>query len=117
MISSIRLQSFKGHHDTTVPLGRLTVLVGPNGTGKTSVLQALRLIDELRRYEPESVLRGDMSPQDLLRRSQQGPITLAVEGTDNALPWKLALRFAAPASPDDPLILRTDWSYGKHASS
>ncbi len=41
MLTSIRLQDFKGHRDTLVPLGRFTLLVGPNGSGKTSVLDAL----------------------------------------------------------------------------
>lgn len=110
MITSIRLQSFKGHRDTTVPLGRLTVLVGPNGTGKTSVLQALRLISGLARNPAEHVLRGDMRPQDLLSRSQQGPITLAVEGMDNARPWKVALQFAEPDATHTGPLRRTDWS-------
>ncbi len=114
MITSIRLQSFKGHHDTTVPLGRLTVLVGPNGTGKTSVLQALGLIDRLMNDVPANVLRGDMNPQDLLRRAEQGPITLTAEGTDSALPWKIAIQFSAPEHQNRHQSLRVDWSYGSH---
>ena len=111
MITSIQLRSFKGHRDTTVPLGRLTVLVGPNGTGKTSVLQALSLMARLMSEEPAGVLRGDMSPQDLLRRSAKGPISLAVEGTDNALPWKTAMQFSEHQA------VRFDWSYGPHSAS
>ncbi|HEX8440083.1 AAA family ATPase [Archangium sp.] len=111
MITSIQLRSFKGHRDTTVPLGRLTVLVGPNGTGKTSVLQALSLLAKLVDDKPAKVLRDDMSPQDLLRRSEQGPITLAVEGTDNALPWKLAIQLSQPL-PGHHQGMRVDWSYG-----
>ncbi|EPX63890.1 hypothetical protein D187_005020 [Cystobacter fuscus DSM 2262] len=115
MITSIQLRRFKGHRDTTVSLGRLTVLVGPNGTGKTSVLQALSLNSKLMNNEPDHVLRGDMSPRDLLCRSEQGPVTLSVEGTDNARLWKLALQFAEPVLPDDPLSLRADWSYAGYA--
>ncbi|WPB77965.1 ATP-binding protein [Archangium violaceum] len=111
MITSIQLRSFKGHRDTTVPLGRLTVLVGPNGTGKTSVLQALNLMDRLMNEQPGAVLQDDMSPQDLLRRSEQRPITLAAEGTDDALPWKLAIQFSQPASGKHQEI-RVDWSHG-----
>jgi predicted ATPase len=47
MLTSIHLQNFKGHRDTTVPLGRMTVLVGPNGAGKTRVLQGLHLLTRL----------------------------------------------------------------------
>ncbi len=44
MIHSIRLQNFKGIRDVEVGLERLTVFVGPNGSGKTSILQGLELL-------------------------------------------------------------------------
>lgn len=44
MIDHVTLSNFKSHETTTLDLSRLTVLVGPNGSGKTSVLQALHLM-------------------------------------------------------------------------
>lgn len=44
MIDELHLQRFKGHRDTTVHLGRMTLLVGPNGSGKTSALEALEAL-------------------------------------------------------------------------
>ena len=41
MITSVQLQNFKNHRSTNISLGRINVLVGPNASGKTSVLQAL----------------------------------------------------------------------------
>jgi len=112
MITSLQLRRFKGHRDTTVPLGRLTVLVGPNGAGKTSVLQALGLLSRLMENKPADVLQGEFSPQDLLRRSEQAPITLSMEGMDDARPWKLSLHFS-PEPPGDRQGLKIDWSYGQ----
>ena len=43
MIESIEFKNFKVLRDTTLPLGRCNILVGPNGSGKTTVLQALEL--------------------------------------------------------------------------
>ncbi len=43
MIESIQFQNFKALRDTTLPLGPCTVLVGPNGSGKTTVLQAIEI--------------------------------------------------------------------------
>ncbi len=40
MLNKIQLINFKIHEDTTVNLSPFTLLVGPNGCGKTSVLQA-----------------------------------------------------------------------------
>lgn len=42
MIERIELTNFKTHAHTVVELERLTVLVGPNSSGKTSVLEGLR---------------------------------------------------------------------------
>ncbi len=44
MIQTLRLQNFKGIRDVEVGLERLTVFVGPNGSGKTSLLQGLELM-------------------------------------------------------------------------
>jgi energy-coupling factor transporter ATP-binding protein EcfA2 len=44
MITSLEHRNFKAHRETTLPLGQLTVLVGPNSAGKTSVLQALAVL-------------------------------------------------------------------------
>jgi predicted ATPase len=42
MIQSVRFKNFKVLRDTTLPLGRCTLIVGPNGCGKSTALQALR---------------------------------------------------------------------------
>lgn len=44
MIESIALANFKAFDDIELPLGNLTLLSGLNGTGKSSVLQALALL-------------------------------------------------------------------------
>jgi predicted ATPase len=44
MIERIRLTNFKCLRDVTVDLGALTVLIGPNDSGKTSLLDAIRLL-------------------------------------------------------------------------
>lgn len=47
MLTSASFQNFKNLRDLTVDLGALTVLVGPNGCGKTSVLQGIHLMTQL----------------------------------------------------------------------
>lgn len=43
MIKQIELKRFKKFKQTTIDLGELSILVGENSSGKTSVLQAINL--------------------------------------------------------------------------
>jgi len=43
MIKAIHFKNFKALRDTTLPLGQLTLLIGPNGSGKTTALDALTI--------------------------------------------------------------------------
>jgi energy-coupling factor transporter ATP-binding protein EcfA2 len=44
MIESIEFKNFKVLRNCTLPLGRCNILIGPNGSGKTTVLQALEAV-------------------------------------------------------------------------
>lgn len=91
MITSVRLQSFKAHRDTTVPLGRLTVLVGPNGAGKTSVLEALEALAVMVRAAPRSALLATEERASRFHRAVGGPIVLSAAGESEGEPWQLSL--------------------------
>ncbi len=64
MISHIRIERFKCFEDTTIPFGKITLLAGVNGTGKSSTIQALLLLRQAfasgRLQEQELPLNGDM---------------------------------------------------------
>lgn len=47
MLRELKIESFKSYRDQAVPVGPLTVLVGPNGSGKTSVLQGIEFLGAL----------------------------------------------------------------------
>jgi predicted ATPase len=46
MIDRVHFENFKSLKNVTLDLGRLTVLVGPNGCGKSSVLQGIELLSQ-----------------------------------------------------------------------
>ncbi|MFN7944635.1 MAG: AAA family ATPase [Blastocatellia bacterium] len=46
MISKITVENFKSHARTEIEPGRVTALVGPNGCGKTSLLQAVYILNQ-----------------------------------------------------------------------
>ncbi|HET7504626.1 MAG TPA: AAA family ATPase [Kofleriaceae bacterium] len=88
MLRRFALRDFKGHRDTQLELGRFTMLVGDNASGKTSVLDALALQASFGR-RPIDVLQGNWSVDDLRRRGSNGPIVLATEGGTAALAWRV----------------------------
>ncbi|MCR4411770.1 MAG: ATP-binding protein [Thermoguttaceae bacterium] len=62
MIESIEFRNFKVLRETTLPLGRCTVLVGPNGSGKSTVLKAMQAVrdrDANRLARSRSLLAND----------------------------------------------------------
>ena len=44
MIEHLRLQNFRGFEDHRLPMGPMTVVVGQNNAGKTTIVEALRLL-------------------------------------------------------------------------
>jgi predicted ATPase len=73
MIQKLTLQNFKGIESADIALERLTVIVGPNASGKTSVLQALDLLSKLANPDmprDDAVQQfGDLS--SLLKRGKE----------------------------------------------
>ena len=47
IVTELRLSAFKAHRGATFALGPLTLLTGPSGTGKSSVLEALAALGRL----------------------------------------------------------------------
>lgn len=57
MFTSIHLKNFKCYRDSgVIPLAPLTLIVGPNNSGKSSVLQALSLLSQTARDESSAAL-------------------------------------------------------------
>jgi predicted ATPase len=58
MIESVEFTNFKALRKTTLPLAPFTLLLGPNGSGKTTVLQALRGIAAIAAQQPGHQVYG-----------------------------------------------------------
>jgi len=44
MLTQLQVKNFRSLEDVVVPLSALTAIVGPNGTGKTTILRAIQLV-------------------------------------------------------------------------
>ncbi len=74
MITRLRVENFKGFAHLDLPLGRFTVLVGPNGSGKTTILQALDRLSKVAaakgrgRNSRTAFPRPDLPPETFARK-------------------------------------------------
>lgn len=95
MIEKISIKNFKSHADTTIELGRVTALVGPNGCGKTSVLQAVHFISQLADQTWFKLLNGGLIPNNYVMRGKD-QATICVVGNkfpslDPEKKWKIKI--------------------------
>lgn len=90
-MTRLTLRNFKSHSDTEVELGRLRVLVGANGTGKSAVLTALHCLSMLPRNKFSYVFRNERHPDLVLRRGcDRFEIALSATGPESGS-WDVAL--------------------------
>ena len=79
-LTRIRARNFRSLRDVDVPLGPLTVLIGPNGSGKTNVLNVLRFLARTTRTDLEDALLWAGGYERVQRRARDtGPVELLVE--------------------------------------
>jgi predicted ATPase len=62
MLNRVQIKDYRCLRDVDVPLKPLTVLIGPNNTGKSAFLSAIKLMDEA---PPEPNARFPMVPSDV----------------------------------------------------
>jgi predicted ATPase len=80
-IGRLTLTDFKSHGRTDIELRPLTVLVGPNGVGKTSLLTALHLVGGGVAAVRELLKDPTVHPRHLLRRGTQSS-TIKTPGSE-----------------------------------
>lgn len=88
MLESVRVQRFKSISDATVSLGRVTLLVGPNNAGKSSILHAIQFsvsvaqslrLDNVATWAGDT-LSGTLSSQQLVYTPLRDVHALAAGG-------------------------------------
>ena len=98
MIRTFELRDFRGHRETRLELGRFTMLVGDNASGKTSVLDALALQSSLA-PNPVASLRDTWAPENLVRRGSGLSARLVLEGIQGQAPWSTQLELQLLPKP------------------
>ena len=82
MIETVRFQNYKGFEDVEVKLERLTVFVGPNASGKTSVLSGIESISHSKEVNPDTVFfsRSNFNPYYIYKRRARAKMVLSWTG-------------------------------------
>lgn len=113
MIEAIAFRNFKALRDAEVPLSRVTLVVGPNCSGKTSILQGLYYISQVTTESPDHVFCGEDAPECIGTSGSAGSILLGVRGTSDSTPWGVALEFKRKSEghtgPVSSVKLRQHW--------
>ena len=95
MIHTVRFRNFKALRDVELELDRFTILVGPNASGKTSVLDGVHLLTRLASTDPRVVFDGRSGLGVIGSRGAQGVLELGLTGTFRRKRGDLAILFTA----------------------
>lgn len=106
MLSALAIANYRSLRQLTVPLGRLTVVTGANGSGKSSVYRAMRLLADIANG---GVIRSLVREGGLSSTLWAGPERFSaamlrgeqpVQGTMRSEPVALKLGFAGAEADD-----------------
>lgn len=97
VITRLEIENFKAIRKLAIDLNPLTVLVGPNDSGKSTILQALELISRsVAAPVDESPWWSQGPAVELLGASQHdAPLSFAVAGTTSESTYRYELQFSA----------------------
>lgn len=71
MLTRLHVENFKCLRDVDIALGPFTVLIGPNDSGKSSILDALRLLGRTMREPLADIFHGDDEWRHLVWKQTQ----------------------------------------------
>lgn len=99
MLRTVAIRGYRSLRDVVLPLSRLTVVTGANGTGKSSLYRALRLLADCGRGEVIGSLAREGGLQSVLwagpEHLERARRTGRAEGTRRTAPVALELGFAS----------------------
>lgn len=99
MLNTVAIRGYRSLREVILPLAPLTVVTGANGTGKSSLYRALRLLADCGRGEVIGSLAREGGLESVLWAGPEQPSgarrTGRVEGTTRTAPVSLELGFAS----------------------
>lgn len=87
MIRKVRVENYKSIPDLVLDLGRVTVLIGANGSGKSNILEAIALAAAAAQFKLDNeflISRGIRVTETRFMRSAFGKPPTSLDGKQNA---------------------------------
>ena len=110
MIHKVRIQNFKCLRDVSVELERFTVFVGANGSGKTSVLEAIHnAVRAATGGDPQKVFAHERHGDWVYTRGGAGDLSIRCETDGGAFAVEATPPEGYPPAPD--LLQKELWTY------
>jgi predicted ATPase len=122
-LDEVEIRGFKSHRDTKINLGKITVLVGPNGVGKSSALEALDAIANMPGEGWHSLGNGPLvqgwrKSSEVVDVAVRGKAAQQVpflgEHIPGLLPWMLRFEAAPKNGRSEPKVT---WMHGPSETS
>lgn len=103
MLTTLAVSGYRSLRDVVVELGQVTVVTGANGSGKSSLYRALRLLTDAARGEAVAALAREgglpstlwAGPETISSSMRRGEVP--VQGTRRSGPVRLQIGFASDA--------------------
>ena len=113
-VQRVRLRNFRSIQACDVELGNLTVLVGPNASGKSNFLDALQFIRDALHFRLDEALRMRDGFAEVCRKSADAPahfsvrIDLAIRGRSDAFSPTAIYAFEFRAAPSGGYVVQKE---------
>lgn len=117
MIQKAWFRNFKAHRQLDLSLEPLTVLVGPNASGKTSVLQGLWLLGQLAKAPAKDVFADEFSIgylRSAIPSASSDQLKIGVEGIWNGERESFQVAALPPDAPGRPLPIYEPSEFPPH---
>lgn len=114
MIHTVEFRNFKALRHVKLDLERFTVLVGPNASGKTSILEGLCYLTRRSEQTAQPTISFQENPSSVWTRGAKEPIVIALEADEGSCKVEFTPAGFVPNSiPESPLESSspTSWKY------